>query len=202
MSSRSTLTSRTDLLDSGVVVNTIAFGPEAPGNLMAQIAADTGGIYRPVATSGGGAGVMAAGADAVAAFDALNLPVEASAVMAAAYLPGQLGLANVYDYFDTEAQGAARVINMNYTDVPAFDQPNSVKEMAIIVDKSVNQLRLVVAGKQPDEEGCRSQRHPQGGRADAGHGSAEGSLDRISPRTGVTRRTGTSATIASTTCWS
>ena len=145
---------KTDLLDSGVVVNTIAFGPEAPGNLMAQIAADTGGIYRPVATSGGGAGVMAAGADAVAAFDALNLPVEASAVMAAAYLPGQLGLANVYDYFDTEAQGAARVINMNYTDVPAFDQPNSVKEMAIIVDKSVNQLRLVVAGKQPDDEGC------------------------------------------------
>jgi hypothetical protein len=145
-----------DLLASGVVVNTIAFGPEAPGGLMAQIAADTGGIYRPVATSGAGAGVMTSSASAVAAFDALNMPVEASAVMAASYLPGQLGLANVYDYFDTEAQGAARVINMNYTDVPAFDLPNSVKEMAIIVDKSVNQLRLVVAGKQPDDEGCTS----------------------------------------------
>ncbi|HHY55102.1 MAG TPA: hypothetical protein GYA08_06665 [Chloroflexi bacterium] len=142
------------LLASGVVVNTIAFGPEAPGNLMAQIAADTGGIYRPVPTSGAGAGVMASSVSAMAAFDALNLPVEASAVMAASYLPGQLGLANVYDYFDTEAQGAARVINMNYTDVPAFDLPNSVKEMAIIVDGSVNQLRLVVAGKQPDDEFC------------------------------------------------
>jgi len=145
---------RGDLIDSGVVVNTIAFGPEAPGNLMAQIAADTGGIYRPVATDGAGAGVMAAGADAATAIAALNLPVDAAAVAAASYLPGQLGLANVYDYFDTEAQGAARVINMNYTNVPAFDEPNSIKEMAITVDKSVNQLRLVVAGKQPDDEGC------------------------------------------------
>jgi len=145
---------RAALLASGVVVNTIAFGPEAPGSLMAQIAADTGGIYRPVATSGSGSSVMAASANEIAAFDALNLPVEASAVMASAYLPGQLGLANVYDYFDTEAQGAARVINMNYTDVPAFDNPNSVKEMGIIIDKSVNQMRLVVAGKQPDDEGC------------------------------------------------
>lgn len=145
---------KADLLASGVVVNTIAFGPEAPGNLMAQIAADTGGIYRPVATGSSGSGVMAAGVEVAAAFDALSLPVDASAVTAASYLPGQLGLANVYDYFDTEAQGAARVINMNYTDVPAFDASNSVKEMAIIVDKSVNQLRLVVAGKQPDDEGC------------------------------------------------
>ena len=145
---------KADLLASGVVVNTIAFGPEAPGNLMAQIAADTGGIYRPVATGSSGSGVMAAGVEAAAAFDALSLPVDASAVTAASYLPGQLGLANVYDYFDTEAQGAARVINMNYTDVPAFDASNSVKEVAIIVDQSVNQLRLVVAGKQPDDEYC------------------------------------------------
>lgn len=145
---------KADLLASGVVVNTIAFGPEAPGNLMAQIAADTGGIYRPVATGSSGSGVMAAGVETAAAFDALHLPVDASAATAASYLPGQLGLANVYDYFDTEAQGAARVINMNYTDVPAYDSPESVKEMAIIVDQSVNQLRLVVAGKQPDDEYC------------------------------------------------
>jgi len=77
-----------------------------------------------------------------------------SAVTAASYLPGQLGLANVYDYFDTEAQGAARVINGSYTNVPAFDQTGSQKVLEVNMDKSVNQMRLVVAGKQPDDEGC------------------------------------------------
>jgi len=145
-----------DLLDSGVVVNTIAFGPEAPGSLMAQIAADTGGSYRPVATGSTGSGVMAANAAATAALEALNLPVEAAAVTAASYLPGHLGLANVYDYFDTKAESAARVINMNYTNVPAYPQDGSIREMAVIIDRSVNQLRLVVAGKQADVEGTCS----------------------------------------------
>ncbi|MCB0039537.1 MAG: hypothetical protein KDE23_07645 [Caldilinea sp.] len=145
---------RAGLIDSGVVVNTIAFGPEAPGSLMAQIAADTGGIYRPVATSGSGSGVMAAATDATAAVAAVNMPMDAAAVTAASYLPGQLGLANVYDYFDTEAQGAARVINGSYTNVPAFDQTGSQKVLEVNMDKSVNQMRLVVAGKQPDDEGC------------------------------------------------
>ncbi|HRW49911.1 MAG TPA: hypothetical protein P5333_20485, partial [Caldilinea sp.] len=145
---------RAGLIDSGVVVNTIAFGPEAPGSLMAQIAADTGGIYRPVATSGSGSGVMAAATDATAAVAAVNMPMDAAAVTAASYLPGQLGLANVYDYFDTEAQGAARIINGSYTNVPAFDQTGSQKVLEVNMDKSVNQLRLVVAGKQPDDEGC------------------------------------------------
>ncbi len=75
-------------------------------------------------------------------------------MLAAPYLPGQLGLANVYDYFDTEAQGAARIFNGSYTGVPAFDLPNSRKVLAVNVDKSVNQLRLVVAGKQADNQGC------------------------------------------------
>ncbi|GIV73494.1 choice-of-anchor X domain-containing protein [Caldilinea sp.] len=145
---------RSGLIASGVVVNTIAFGPEAPGNLMAQIAADTGGIYRPVATGSTGSSVMAADADDLALLESLNLPVEASAVMAASFLPGHLGLANVYDYFDTEAEGASRVIHMSYTGVPAFDNPGSIKELSINIDPSVNQLRLVVSGKQPDDEGC------------------------------------------------
>jgi len=140
---------RADLIDSGVVVHTIAFGPEAPGNLMAQIAADTGGIYRPVATSGSGSGFMTS-----AAVAALDLPMDAVAVTAAPYLPGQLGLANAYDYFDPEAQGAARVIHGSYPDVPAFDQPDGEKVLEVNMDKSVSQMRLVVAGKQPDDEGC------------------------------------------------
>lgn len=145
---------RDGLIDSGVVVNTIAFGPEAPGNLMAQIAADTGGVYRPVATGVTGSGVMAAGADVAAALAGVDMPVEASAALAASYLPGHLGLANVYDYFDTKAEGAARILHMSYTNVPAFDTPGSIRELPVTIDKSVNQLRLVVAGKQPDDEFC------------------------------------------------
>jgi hypothetical protein len=147
-----------EIKDSGVVVNTIAFGPEAPGDLMATIAADTGGIYRPVSTNGIGSGMpagLAAGASAAAAVSSIAAIDDVNTILAAPYLPGQLGLANVYDYFDTEAQGAARVFNGNYLAVPAFDNPNSQKVLVVNVDKSVNQLRLVVAGKQPDDEtGC------------------------------------------------
>lgn len=152
-----------EIKNAGIVVNTIAFGPEAPGDLMAQIAADTGGVYRPVATNGIGSGMAAAdasaslAADASMAANALNSIDGGAAVaeaLAAVPAPGQLGLANAYDYFDTEAQGAARVLSAIYPDVPAWDMPNSVKVMNVNVDKSVNQLRLVVAGQQPDDEYC------------------------------------------------
>lgn len=150
-----------ELQDAGIVVNTIAFGPEAPGDLMAQIAADTGGIYRPVSTNGIGSGMAAAGADAAMLANTLNSingidgADNIAAALAAEPAPGQLGLANAYDYFDTEAQGAARVLVATYQDVPAFDNVNSIRFLNANVDKSVNQLRLVVAGQQPDEEGCK-----------------------------------------------
>ena len=57
--------------------------------------------------------------------DAIGAIDDVSAIAAATYLPGQLGLANAYDYFDTEAQGAARIFNGSYTNVPAFDRPGS-----------------------------------------------------------------------------
>ena len=147
---------KNELKDAGVVVNTIAFGPEAPGDLMATIAADTGGIYRPVATNGIGSGLAAASVDATAAasaigsISAIGAIDNVNAVLAAPYLPGQLGLANVYDYFDTEAQGAARVFNGSYTNV----EVRSVQTLTVNIDKSVNQLRLVVAGKQADHGTC------------------------------------------------
>jgi hypothetical protein len=146
-----------ELQAAGVVINTIAFGPEAPGDLMAQIAADTGGVYRPVATNGVGSGMASAAADADMAAAAAN-SIDGGATIAEALVadpaPGQLGLADAYDYFDTEAQGASRILRATYSNVPSFDLPNSVKMMNVNVDKSVNQLRLVVAGQQPDEEGC------------------------------------------------
>ena len=149
-------TLKAELIASGVVINTIAFGPEAPGNLMAQIAADTGGVFRPVATSAGGAGLMqaqsASQSNVVAAVEAVDMPESVKAGLAAPFLPGQLGLANVYDYLDTEAQGASRIFNGNYINVPAFDNVNSQRNLDVNMDPSVNQLRLVVAGKQPDDE--------------------------------------------------
>jgi len=148
---------KVEVKNAGVVVNTIGFGPEAPGNLLAQIAADTGGTYRPVPTNATGSGLMAASVDAtaaIAALSAVNAPADVAAALAAPYLPGHLGLANAYDYFDTEAEGGARIFNGNYTNVPAFDAVGSIKTLSVVVDKSVNQLRLVVAGKQPDDEGC------------------------------------------------
>jgi hypothetical protein len=85
---------KADLVASGVVVNTIGLGPEAPGNLLAQIAADTGGVYRPVATSAAGSGMRAAtGTEVATALAALNAPAEMTEALAAPFLPGQLGLA-------------------------------------------------------------------------------------------------------------
>ena len=49
---------KAELQASGVHINTIGFGPEAPGNLLAQIAAENGGIYRPVATNGLGTSAL------------------------------------------------------------------------------------------------------------------------------------------------
>ena len=145
---------RTELVSSGVVMNTIGFGPEAPGNLLAQIAADTGGSYRPVSTNGVGSGLMAADAEAANLLAEVNAPAEMQQALAASYLPGQLGLANVYDYFDTESQGAARIIHLPYKAVPEYPATGSEKQQQFNIDKSVNQLRIVVAGKQEDIESC------------------------------------------------
>ncbi len=44
---------RTELFDSGVVIDTIGVSGDATPPLLAQIAADTGGIYRYVPTTAG-----------------------------------------------------------------------------------------------------------------------------------------------------
>jgi len=139
---------KNELVDSGVVINTIGFGPEAPGNLLAQIAADTGGIYRPVPTSASGAGMVAAASvDQLATIDATD---EMKALLAAPVLPGQLGLADVYDYFDTEAQDAARVFHMPFENITTAEY----KQWQGFVDKSVNQMRFVFASQQGESSGC------------------------------------------------
>jgi hypothetical protein len=133
---------RTELIDSGVVINTIGFGPEAPGNLLVQIAADTGGIYRPVPTDGAGASV--------------------ASINAAAVPPGQLGLAEVYDYFDTVAQDASRAFHVSYSlDLMVNGCNISNYVQSVYVDKTTTELRFVVAAKQAESPGEGYQRSVQ-----------------------------------------
>lgn len=141
---------RQSVIDSGVVVNTIGFGPESPGNLLAQIAADTGGIYRPVPTTPQGAS-----AAATTDLSAMGAPAEMAAILAAPVLPGQLGLADVYDYFDTEAQDATRVFRQAFT---GFDPVGCTYQTMgpVMVDQTATQLRFVLAAKQPDANPARS----------------------------------------------
>ncbi|MCP4361967.1 MAG: VWA domain-containing protein, partial [Chloroflexi bacterium] len=137
-----------ELISSGVVINTIGFGPEAPGSLLAQIATDTGGIYRPVPTTPGSLlaiksnqalryqAALAAGIPEGKMAEALSTP----------YLPGQLGLADVYDDFDTQAQDAARVFHVNFLNTP----DDTWEQLSAYVDGSAQIMRFVVAGKQSD----------------------------------------------------
>lgn len=120
------------VIDSGVVVNTIGFGPESPGNLLAQIASDTGGVYRPVPTTPSGA--------------------SAASVEAAPYLPGQLRLAEVYDYFDTVAEDASRVVQQEFLN-QTYSRCGSANDYGYVdaqVSEKTNLLRFVAAGKQAD----------------------------------------------------
>jgi hypothetical protein len=135
---------RTELKDSGVVIDTVGFSGDAPPALLAQIAADTGGIFRFVPTT---AGTLAAASSADLNFLAqAGLPPAMIDQVNTAVLPGPLGLDDVYDFFDTKNQGAARLLHNNFTLVP----DNTYRTISQYVDPSVNSLRIVVAGKQED----------------------------------------------------
>jgi hypothetical protein len=120
-----------EIVSSGVVVNTITFGDGAGAPLMAQIAADTGGVYRYVPSSTGSTMLS----------DPADQP-------GSTFYPGPLSLQDTYEYYDTRAQGAARVLHAFHTAVP--DQAWRLEQLN--VDKSVNTLRLVAAGKQADAD--------------------------------------------------
>ncbi|MCJ7659478.1 MAG: VWA domain-containing protein [Anaerolineales bacterium] len=144
---------KAELQASGVHINTIGFGPEAPGSLLAQIAAENSGIYRPVATNGLGTTALSSSIP-VEALTALGVseelaePFSIAAVAAMPFLPGPLGLADAYDYFDTDAQDAARIFHVNFVGKPINNE--TWWESSAQVDESVSILRFVVAGKQED----------------------------------------------------
>ncbi|MCP4165112.1 MAG: VWA domain-containing protein [Chloroflexi bacterium] len=139
---------QTELINSGVIIDTIGLSSEAPEPLLAQIAADTGGIYRYVATTPGS--MLQAQSTEIEALAAQGAPTSLLKDMATttSYLPGPLALDNVYDYFETKNQGATRLFHTSHTVVPDV----TWRERSLYVDDSVNTLRLVVAGKQFDRD--------------------------------------------------
>ena len=142
---------RTELINSGVVIDTIGFSGEAPEALLAQIAADTGGTYRFVPTT---SGTMAQAQSAIdtESLRSMGVPEEIIQRVTASVLPGPLGLDDVYDYYETKSQSATRLFHANYTSKPYFEWQITKQ----FVDDSVNILRFVVASKQPDADGCSS----------------------------------------------
>ncbi|MFW6070003.1 MAG: vWA domain-containing protein [bacterium] len=144
---------RGELMDSGVIVNTVGFSGDADEPLLSQIAGDTGGTYRfvPTTPGDGGSALQAGSPEQVNAVDELTTmgltPQQAESIAAtSSYLPGPLRLDEVYDHLETEAQGASRILNsVNST----LSLGNWYTDTAN-VDDSANTLRLVIAGKEPD----------------------------------------------------
>ncbi len=144
---------RSELIASGVVVDTIRFSNDAPGELLAQIAADTGGSYTYVPTTGGTA-VQAVEDSAKIQQQLSEMGVSDAVIqqITADMLPGPLGLDNVYDLYETKGQNAARLYHNNFLNVPADPGAYEVREISQYVDGSANEVRFVVAGKQEDAE--------------------------------------------------
>ena len=93
---------RTELIDSGVVIDTIAFSADAPAALLGQIAADTGGQTRYVPTTSGTLTRRVQLRNNVDALVNQGVPPHVVDNINTALLPGQLALADVYDYYETD----------------------------------------------------------------------------------------------------
>ncbi len=142
---------------AGVCVDTIGLGPEAPGALLAQIAANNCGTYMPVPTSGLGTSlnpptsIDSSRNELLALGAPLELADVFSNVAAADFYPGQLGIANANEYIDTASQDSARLFHFLHRSVPT---ENYSTHFAVI-DKSVNSFQFLAAGKQADKQGVR-----------------------------------------------
>ena len=147
------------MIDSGVVVHTIGFSGESPSALLSQIAADTGGIYRYVPASPGDSLAQSTetltAAELTASLLEEGVPEDSAATMAemlapaSTHYPANLGLADTYDFFETEAQGATRIgAGLHVARRP--ETPG--EEQQVTVDASANMLRLVSAGRQWDAD--------------------------------------------------
>ena len=142
---------------AGVCVDTIGLGPEAPGALLAQIAAQNCGTYTPVPTSGLGTSLRAEESFQTAwnRLTAMGAPAElvdtVAAVAAADFYPAQLGIANANEYLDVSAQDASRLFHFLHRAVPTTDYSTHFA----VIDKSVSSFQFTVVGKQEDLKGIR-----------------------------------------------
>lgn len=142
---------RNELINSGVIIDTIAYSSDSPADFMAQIAADTGGEFRSATTSGGS--LASAVEDRLEVEERLwedGLMQEQIDRLTTDFLPGPLALDDIYDYYETVAQGATRLYHQFFTGI-TDDTPQTIEQF---VDQSVNRLRIVVAGKQEDTSDC------------------------------------------------
>ena len=142
---------------AGVCVDTIGLGPEAPGALLAQIAAQNCGTYTPVPTSGLGTSLRAADAVATARAQLMamgapdDLAESIAAVAAADFYPAQLGIANAYEYLDVVAQDASRLFHFLHQAVPSSDYSTH----SAVIDESVSSFQFTAVGKLEDDKGIR-----------------------------------------------
>ena len=88
--------------------------------LARDFAADTGGTFRFVPTVQGtmGGKVHRRGTGRRAGAGVACLEEEILSRLTATWQPGPLALDNVYDYYETKSQGAARLFHNNYLTVP------------------------------------------------------------------------------------
>lgn len=145
------------LTTAGVCVSTIGLGPEAPGNLLSQIAANHCGTYMPVTTTG------LAHMPAFTTFS--NVPSASSTIASLpqnflviigqigryTFYPAQLGIANANEYIDSTAQDSARIFHFLHRGVKTDSYETHFAE----IDPSVGSFQFMVAGKQPDGQGIR-----------------------------------------------
>ncbi|MFT5193431.1 MAG: hypothetical protein ACI9EW_000707 [Cellvibrionaceae bacterium] len=141
---------------AGICVDTIGLGPEAPGALLAQIAADNCGTYMPVPTSGLGTSRTPASIalmqQQIIAMGATEVLAESVAsVAAASFYPAQLGIANANEYIDVAAQDSARLFHYLHLKVPT----SSYSTHEAVIDETVSSFQFLVAGKQQDGQGVR-----------------------------------------------
>jgi len=142
---------RTEIKNSGVVVDTVGFGIKGSVGepTLAQIAADTGGVFRFV-PSKQGTSMALSSADLSAIETEGGIPHHIAQRLATSVLPGPLGLDDVYEFFEAKSQDAARLFQAFHVNVPQ----ETWKTDVTFVGDNVTRLRLVSAGKQPDYGSC------------------------------------------------
>jgi hypothetical protein len=142
---------------AGVCVDTIGLGPEAPGALLAQIAANHCGTYMPVPTSGLGTSTpdnaaLEASFNELRAMGAPQSLLDSLETVAAAdFYPAQLGIANANEYIDVASQDSARLFHSLRENIPTEEWSTHMT----VIDESVESFQFLVAGKQTDLQGVR-----------------------------------------------